>query len=616
VCHSPVVHDALVRSWPTALRRQAVSPNVVVLALGLIVVHLLVRAWALYGGWFYTDDFRLLYEARNASLGLGHILQPYDSQLMPGGRFVAWVVEGSGNLNWAVAATLNLGLQALTSLACFLALRSWFGLRPAILAPLAFYLFTAMPVPALMWWAASLNQLPMQLSFFLALWAWVGYLRHPTVLGALASWGAVAFGLLFYVKALLVVPVLVFLALAYFARGSLLRRIREAAVKYWLGLAGLVAGAAAFSVYYVTRVPQLGSSPDVSTTLALLDTYAATSFTVSVLGGPWLWWQHPNPPTSQVDVPTVVVSLCWVVLALVAVTTALLRRRTLRAWFLVAAYLVASFALLVTSRGAVGAYVGLELRYLTDVAAVVTSAIGFAYLPVVRAVESSEPRPDPPLRFPQARPVGVSLLALVCLGGVLSTYGHARTWHTDNPGRTYLTNAVNEIEAQGTVVNIADHEAPPEVMIEWSYPHNLVSRMLPLTGAPVRFPDRAERLFTLDRGGTLHVAAVEPGVTDTGGEDPNCGWLVGTAGREIPLTGDVLGLEFWMRIAYLASADREVRLTMGAEEVDVALRKGLHDIFVRNDGGFDTVGIDGLEGEDALCVAEIEVGAVTLGELP
>jgi hypothetical protein len=610
------VHDALAHSWPTALRRPVVSRNVVSLALGLIVVHLGVRAWALYGGWFYTDDFRLLYEAGSSTLGVSHLLQPYDSQLMPGGRLIAWVVEGSGNLNWAVAATINLGLQALTSLVCLFALRSWFGARPAILAPLAFYLFTAMPVPALMWWAASLNQLPMQLSFFLALWAWAGYLRRPTGLLALATWGAVTLGLLFYVKALLVVPVLVFLALAYFARGSLLRRLRDVAVKYWLGLAGLVVGASAFAFYYVRTVPQLASSPDASTVLALLETYAATSFTVSVLGGPWLWWQHPNPPTSQVDVPSVIVSLCWVVIALVTVTTALLRRRTIRAWSLAAAYLAASFALLVTSRGAVGAYVGLELRYLTDVATAVTLAIGLAYLSVPGAVESSEPRPDPPLRFPRARPVGVSVLALVCIGGVLSTYGHARTWHTDNPGRTYLTNAVNGIEAQKTVVNIADHEAPPEVMIEWSYPHNLVSRMLPLTGAPVRFPDKAERLFTLDRDGTLHVAALEPGVTDTGGEDPDCGWLVGSAGREIPLTGRVLGLEYWLHIPYLASADSEVRLTMGDEEVDVALRKGLHDIYVRNEGGFDAVGIDGLEGDEALCVAEVDVGPVVPGALP
>lgn len=590
---------------------------VVLAGSALIAVHLAIRAWGVYGGWFYTDDFRLLFEARTSPLDLQTLLRPYDSQFMPAGRLLAWLVEESGSLNWKLAATLNLALQAATSVVCFLMLRSLFGLRLGILAPLSFYLFTAIPFPAFMWWAASLNQLPMQLSLFLAVWAWTAYLRRPGIVAALLTVAAVAFGLVFYVKTLLVLPLLGLMALAYFAQGGFLRRLWYVVRTYWLGLGALVVGAGAFTAYYLTNVPQLASMQDAATVWGLLRTYAATSFASSVLGGPWLWWQHPNPPTSQVDVPGAALAVCWVVLAGVVVATALLRRRTLRAWVMVAVYLGTSFAVLLTSRGDVGPYIGLELRYLTDVAPVVTIAIGLAYLPVVGAVESSEPRATPRLDRARSLRVGVFLLVVVCIGGVVSTYGHARTWHLDNPGRGYISHAAEGIAAQGAVVNIADKEAPGNVMIQWSYPHNLLSHLLPLTGEGVRFPRVAEELYTLDEQGILRRADVAPGVTEQKqGKVAGCGWLVRPAGRSIPLTGPVPGLEFWMRIGYLSSSDGEILLTMGREQIRVPVRGGLHDAYVRTSDEFSSIRVDGLAAGQAMCVTDVEVGPVRAGGAP
>lgn len=598
-------------------RNGAWSSPVLRTAILLIGVQLALRTWAISGGWFYTDDFRLLYEASRSSLTWEYLLRPYDSQFMPGGRLIALVVERSGDLNWQVVAGLNVLMQALASLACLLMLRSLFRLRWAILGPLAFYLFTVIPFPAFMWWAASLNQLPVQITFFLAVTAWVAYLRTRRPLMALLTWGSVTLGLLFYVKTLLVVPVLGFVAVAYFARGGPVKRLTTAIRRYWLGLLGLGAGAAGFAAFYWSTVPQIVSRPTGSTfSAALLENYAATSFATTAVGGPWLWWQHPEPPTSQLDPPNLMVHVAWVVIVLVVLTTALLRERTLRAWALVAMYLAMSFGLLATSRGEIGPYVGLELRYLTDLAVVVPLGIGLAWCSLLGADEASEPRADPLLRLPYPGYVAAGLVAALSVGGTLSAYGHARIWHDDNPGRDFVRQALSDLEAQEGVVNLADEEAPDDVMIAWTYPHNLLSRLLAVTGAAVRFPRAAERLHTLDDKGRLHPADIETGITDLGGPDPSCGWLVGSAGREIPLTARTLGLPYWIRVGYLASADREVTLTMAEERVRVPLRRGLHDIYVRTETEYDSIRIDGLRGQEALCVSEIEVGAVTPADAP
>ena len=87
-----------------------------------------------------------------------------------------------------------------------------------ILAPLALYLISPMTIPAMMWWTATLNQVCVQTTFFLAVGATVRYLRGDGLAGCSSPYAAVAFGLLFDVKALLI------LARHRVRRGRVLRR--------------------------------------------------------------------------------------------------------------------------------------------------------------------------------------------------------------------------------------------------------------------------------------------------------------------------------------------------------------------------------------------------------
>ena len=247
-----------------------------------------------------------------------------------------------------------------------------------------------------MWWAAALNLVPVQAAFFVAVGCGVRHLRGEGRLWLAATMAAVAGGLLFDVKGVLVLPVLAAVAVAYFAQGGLWARLRSLVVEQRAAVVTIALALVGYSAYYLAAVPQIATNTDPSTVPDVMDAMLGTAFPAGILGGPWRW-SLIAPPTAYADPPGVLVHLAWVVLALVVLHSALRRRRALRAWALLAGYLLLLLVLLVVSRGPTfGALIGLEYRYLTDAVGVATLCLGLAYLPMLGAVESSAPR-EPPL---------------------------------------------------------------------------------------------------------------------------------------------------------------------------------------------------------------------------
>lgn len=575
-------------------------------AVVMVLVQLGFRAWALLPSFFYLDDYRLLHEARASELGLGYALRPYDSQFMPFGRVLAWVLSQGELIDWTSLALSTLAMQLLASTACAVMLVTLFGWRPRVLALLALYLSSAIAVPATMWWAAGVNQLPLHATMFGAVAAWVAYLRTRRLRHLALALGLVALGMLAYVKAVLVLVVLAWIAVGWFASGGPLRRVREAVTRYWPAVVLGSALGAGFTGYYVRHVPQIDGGEGVAPAGALAERMLGSTLPTALLGGPWRW-DTINPPVGLADPPAWTAHLSWVLLTLVVLYLALVRTRTLRAWSLLASYaLIAYLVLLLTRAPVVGAIAGDELRYLTDVLCVAVLALGLATTELPGARESSEPRERPLLLLEVSPRLVAVVTAAAVVSGTWSTYSYVRIWHLDNPGEKYVDQAL-----RGTAFGptpLADQTVPQNLVPGFLFPYNTTGLLLPMLTPNARFPSASESLNVLDEHGGVHAARISGGISAPPGPVAGCGHLVRGAGATIELPGTTVGLEWWIKMEYVASADSALRVEAGDSTVDTEVLAGLGTLFVSVEGEVDSVRLGGLETDVTLCVDGLEIG--------
>lgn len=598
-----------------AVREIGTRELVLAVSAVLVAAQVAFRAWALYPSWFYNDDYQLLSDATRSELDLHYLGTPFYSQFMPVGRAIAWWVAHSGHVNWPLTATTTLALQLVASVACLWMLTTLFGIRWAILPPLVLYLTCAIGLPAVMWWAAALNQLPLQVALFLGVASWVRYLRCRRLTWLAVTLAVVALGLLAYVKALLVPAVLCYLVLAHFSSGPPRRRVFAAVRTYWPAAVAFASVAAIFTAFYLRHVPSVFEPGARSVAGGLFDTMVGTAFASGVVGGPWRW-NTSNPPVGYAQPPNLLVHLAWVGIVLTVVVIALLRVRTLRAWMLLAGYLGAAYLLLLTSRAPLSGPVGgLEYRYLTDVVPVLALSLALATMHLRGAQESSAPRAEPLLR---RRPPSWSVamaVAIVAISSTVSSAAYARIWHEDNPGARYTHAAMAGLRGLGEV-DLADQVVPPDVISGFSAPFNTTGHLLPLLVDNARFPESTPDLVVLDEEGKPRTALIDAATTSTRRPRTECGWRLRDRGTvTIPLQTRVFDVGWWVRIGYLASAEDRMTVRAGDVQRQVEVSRGLHSAFLRVTGGFDAVSVGGLGAGTTVCVDKVEVGNPVPGRL-
>ena len=584
-------------------RRSLRSSRVLQAAVGMVLLQLAFRAWATYSSWYTYDDF--LFISRTSNEGLHRIAEPYAGHVMPGGMFLSWVADSVAPYDFRVTATMLLLLQVLADVGVVVMLVRLFGARWGILPPLALYLFCVISVPVAIWWAAGVNQLPLQVALFWSMASHVEYLRTRRARHLVATVAWLAFGLLFYEKTILVLGALGIVALAYFTTGGAGSRLRMAWQRYRSGTAVYVALGLAYLVAYATLA--LNFSPGSATDDSIggvISNLVLQGYAPAVLGGPLRWtaidqFSLANPGNAGQ-------LLCLALIGLLIREIARTRTRSARAWWLPVFFLACDVLLVVAGRASfVGPLIALDFRYQGELPAVTALALACATMPIIGALEPVTPSGESSFlsdrrRVAAATAVG-SALALV------SSTQYVWHWQTTMPAKPYFSNLLRTLEASKEPIPLVDTSAPNFIMLPLGYPENLLSRLL------VDYPradfvrEATDHLNIVDDDGQVVPAQVSAVRQAVPGPREGCGYAV-RGGREIPLDGPVGYGGWWVRVGYLASDSSPVVVTAGDRTFATTIRPGVHALYFDGGTEFESIKITGLRAGVTLCTDDVLVG--------
>jgi hypothetical protein len=594
--------DAKIRRGPRPRGWSITTTDWIV--LGLIAGQLALRGWASASGWFYQDDFLFASDAASTRLNSSYLAHAYNGHVVPGAWLWAWIQIHVFGMNWAASVAIQLLLSAVTGLVFWAVLRMWFGPRRILLIPIAIYLFSPITLGAYLWWASALNHQPMQLAAAVALFAHLKMVRTGRTVYAALAIAAVALGLLFFEKSVVIVPMLFGVSLLVERRDSLfadaLRVLRQRAVEW----AGLIAVSSAFYVFYFENVDKVTTPARSSVGEAM--NYALTSLgkaaVPSLLGGPWTWDQAgflglaaPSPGLKYAS---------WLVAAIVVIETSRRVSGAGRVWLVVASYLAVDLALVIVGRlSYVGPGLGREFRYIADASTIVSFAIA---LIAVTAVENYRGRVTSRTTstIRAALPYVVAAYILSCWA---STATFVDIWRK-NPAEQYFAHLEADIALKGGKVSVHDREVPNEILLRLAFPKDRVGYLLrPFDHQPT-YDNPNLPLLVADDTGRLRAALIQPARTSRPGPDRDCGYRARDGQVTVPLDGSLFSWDWTWRVAYLTGSSFPVNAKIGATTSTVQLHAGLHAFFIRTAGSYDSITISGVPPQTSLCVTEIVVG--------
>lgn len=612
--------------------------RVTVAASALIGVQMLLHLWITSGSWFMWDDFIFLADVARGEADASWLLHSHFGLFMPVSFLLVKVVGGSG-LDWATVATQMLVLQLLASVACWWMLRTLFGNRLRILVPLAFYLFSPMSVTSGVWWSVAINQYPHHIAIFGAIACHVQYARTGRLHHAIAATAFLVVGLGSYVKAPLIVLVLVGISACWFTAGGVGPRLRTL-WRSWPAWAMYGVALAAYVVIWANQ--QTAPLPRQACELpGVLSRSIVDSVGTGLTGGPLTWQRWVGgidpflasstcaplayrgdpaflvggPPQSLVAPSLAVVVLSWLLItALVLYVWARHRNAILSLWWLVP-YVVTSAVLVHLGRaGTFGSQVSAhEIRYFADLPAVMAVAIGTAIMPVLGAKQLRSLRARPVLRVSIPRRALATLAVLGLVASFVTTVRYVSPWHAHDsatfPGRAFMQTIDSQLDERAATalpVVIADVPLPYKVALPTITPYNLPSRQLAPWSDRIRAVTAGTDISMLGDDGRILSATVPDAPRARPGRVKGCGYLVQQERSTIRLAG-VVNTVWWMRIDYLAGGDGELEVWAGDTKTVVQVERGLHTALVQTTGAYDDVRLRA-RGNISVCVDNVHVG--------
>jgi hypothetical protein len=591
------------------LRRR--PDRVLVAGVLIILAATAFRVWTASRTWFYLDDFPIVGRSVLDGLDAHTLFEPYIGHLMPAGRIAAWLLTLGSPYDYTLVIVQLTALYLLAAVGVLRLLRTLFGSRPAILLLLTYFLISPWLITSTVWWAAGINHLPALAATAWSLDAVVRHLREPRRRYVVASVAWMVFGVAFAELTLLGYIPIALIALCYFAEGSALQRIKHLWARYRSMVVSHGVFVVAYLALYVWRTWQSPADVPVPWRDYLINMFG-TVVPSGFVGGPVRWHQvwsaqfETNPSTLLQLVG--LASLAGV-FALGAIT----RHRSLRAWSIPLAQVLAIVLLIGQNRAIFGASFILDMRFSTPLALGFALALGLAFLPVPGAVESAEPSAAHWLvdrRTPAV--VAVTVFAL------LSAWS-AVTYPLLNLPERNPRFFMEQVERA-----LAEHDGPIDLVDIWSPSYvygfggdSAYSVLLSPYGDETRTPTVVQDdFYVFDDAGELvrpdlDVARRAVPAPATGGCS---GHLVDDAGATVPLNGPVLGFVWRLRLEYDATRATPGRISFGGEDVDVTFDRGHHlmEMTAAAPDTWDEITIDGLDPGSEVCVTQALVGQTTV----
>ncbi len=598
----------LLRGGADAARTPAAGRTLVRLGLVLVALQLLLRAWFLSGSWFYFDDLAFVSAGMNDPLDWHFVGRDYAGHLMPAGWLLIKALATWAPYDWWAWAGVLLGLQAIASYGVLRLLRSMFGDHPLVLAMLAGYLFYVFTVPAGVWFAAGINQLPLQIAMAFGLHAHLSYLRTHRTRSLVATLVWTVAGLLFYEKTVILFGLYAVLALGWFARGTLGRRISTLWAVYRVGIVAHGFVAVPYLAIYLAYGLDLGGSETPSALLAAVAyRLVGVALSTGLIGGPFDW--RPTSANALANPSDLVTLGSWV--AVGALVWYAFKTRTIsrRAWWLIVLTSAVNVYLLAAARAnLVGADIGLEYRYQTEAAMVFVLALGLAFLPLRGAVEVNEPRPGAERPLDRAGPVRL-ITGLVVVASVVSTLAYVQNWQDNNPAPGYYDNVRASLRtAEPKPVPLIDASLPQNLLWAFGYPENTYSHVFRNLADLTTYPDHSvDHLYLFDDKGRLTQAVIPPTRTMVPGV--GCGYVLDRTATTIPLNGPVIGGGWWIQLGYAGPEDFDVTVRMGKTTRRMKFPAGAHTMYFRADGQYDSVVLENAPAGRTACVTQLVLGA-------
>lgn len=594
---------------------------VMLVALLMIVAQLIWKAGLLHGLYFVRDDFHDLDLAIEHPLTWSYLTYVWDGHLIIGLRLVAWLLVRTSLYNWGLASAITLAFTAAASLACYRALRTLFGDGPRILIPLLFYLLTPLTIATLAWWSSAMESIPLQLAIFMALTSHVLYVRTARTRHLLAAGFWVAFGMIFFEKAL-VLPLLLFaLTAAFFvSRRNLVDGARQALRQYWHAWAvylvlmvgyGVVLGVALHSSIAQPQAPQASGGVGVLIADMLKDSFLPGAF-----GGPWQW--YPASSFVIAGAPPFLEWLSVAAAAILIVVSVLTRRTAWLAWATLAGWIFAADLLpLLVGRIStmLPALLGLDIRYVADAAPVAAICVGLAFWPVVGVRSAARARPRQAKPAQHLRLAAAAMVGVFTLGSIWSVQQLGSTINGAST-RSYFANATEAVKLAPDGTDVFDWSVPegivPSIFGHYSYASAVVGD---LDIGKLRWLRKLrgtiDNLYWFGDDGQLYPVWVGP-VSSIPRPTARPCWPERNGRIVIKFASPTSPYTWTIRFGYLLgpATSAVVSIRYGHSVKYLTVQSGVHAAFLPESGGnVKQITIGGL-GSTPMCVGDAEAGNV------